>query len=232
MSAPTLSHLLSLIMYPAPASLPKGTKILVIDGINMLVDLDYPRTVTFSSAKSDAQKWLSRRRYSMLGSIISALNKLAVLHRMAVLVTTGCATRMRPDFGLGAVLVPGVGGSEWDAGIWTRIVAFRDFNGRFLGSQRSRGANVGGGDGGMGAVAPFTITPDGAVSEVEDEHDVAHSSPTKRLLTSPVQSRKRTYEEIADSDGDEPDEYGWVEADDGVEALLDDNNSANTTISK
>lgn len=64
----------------------------------------------------------------MLSSTIAALKRLAALHDMAIIVTTGCATRVRNGSGMGAVLVPGLSSADWESGIANRLVVLRDFS--------------------------------------------------------------------------------------------------------
>ncbi|EME38415.1 hypothetical protein DOTSEDRAFT_48641 [Dothistroma septosporum NZE10] len=219
-AAPTLSHLLALIISPPAGLIPRGTVLLVVDGLNTLVDLDYPRLPYNSRARTDQQKGQAGRRYAILGSIMTALNKLAALHDLAVIVTTGCSSRMRHDSGLGASISPGIGGSEWENGISSRMLIFRDFDGRFIGVQRCLGRNVTPLDpvGDVRNVVGFEFTASGAL----EEHIIDLTSSTSdgatvqkpSVLPSPAKVvRKRIYDEIADSEDDE-DEYGWAEADD------------------
>lgn len=174
---PTLSHLLALILHP-PALFPApSTGLLVIDGLHTLLDTAYPRNASSTSyaSKTEAAKWSAGRRYSVLGTIVAALKKLAALHDLAIVVTTGCATRARPGSGLGAAMVPGVGGGEWDSGITHRLVLFRDMrsrrhasssqnirtqdvcrSARYIGIQKLNGTNIAE-DGEPGHVIPFEV---------------------------------------------------------------------------
>lgn len=147
---------------------------MIIDGIHSIFDVAYPRhSVNNYSNKNDAAKWASGRRYSVLNSLMAALKKLAALNDMAILVTTGCATRVRSRSGFGAHLVPGVGGMEWESGISNRLVIFRDFasmkerlvkrqsggdatSARFIGLQKVNGTAFGD-EGDIGYLIPFMI---------------------------------------------------------------------------
>lgn len=213
-TASTLSHLLALILHPRPTFPAEGTSLLVIDGLNTLIDLDYPRFPFSGSAKTDHQKWLASRRYAVLGSLVTALGKLAVLHNIAVVVSTGCASRMRSDSGFGSALVPGVGGGEWDAGVWTRLAIFRDFSGRFAGLQKCQGRSLISREeiGETGRAICFEISPIGELEEKSMEREV--QSVPVNPVRSPVKSRKRTFDEVADSEGE--DEYGWADGDEGA----------------
>ncbi|KAI7489514.1 hypothetical protein KC351_g1246 [Hortaea werneckii] len=212
-TAPTLSHLLALVLHPRPAFPPEGTSLLVIDGLNTLIDLDYPRFPFAGTAKTEQQKWQAGRRYAVLGSLVSGLNKMAVLNNLAVAVSTGCASRTRSDSGLGSALVPGVGGGEWDSGVWTRLAVFRDFGGRFVGVQKCQGRSLipRGETGETGNVICFEIWESGKIRAKEVEAS-AHSTGVN-VLRSPAKARKRTIEEVADSEGEDVDEYGWADGD-------------------
>ncbi|RMY74126.1 hypothetical protein D0862_14167 [Hortaea werneckii] len=212
-TTPTLSHLLALMLHPRPDFPPEGTSLLVIDGLNTLIDLDYPRFPFAGTAKTEQQKWQAGRRYAVLGSLVSGLNKMAVLNNMAIAVSTGCASRTRSDSGLGSALVPGVGGGEWDSGVWTRLAVFRDFGGRFVGVQKCRGRSLIPRDetGETGNAVCFEILENGKIRAKEVE--ASAQSMGVNVLRSPAKSRKRTFEEVADSEGEDVDEYGWAEGD-------------------
>jgi hypothetical protein len=226
--APTLSHLFALILHPPTDFIPRNASLLVIDDLNILIDLDCPRQQFMGSTRTEQQKWQSSRRYGILGSLVSALNKLAVLNNLAVLVTTGCSTRMRPDSGLGAALAPGIGGAEWEAGTWNRLVVFRDFGRRLIGLQKCQGKSLISREevGETGRVFAFEVLPSGAIQDRHPGKDAdGATAALAKAKISPAKTRKRTFDEIADSDGEDVDEYGWAEADDdalAVEGLVDD----------
>lgn len=213
-----MPHLLALLLHPPSTFPPPGTRLLVLTNLHTLLETSNPRNATFSPAiKPDIQKWAANRRYALLGSIISALNRLAASHGLAVLVTTGCATRMRSEFGAPGAplgLVPGVGGSEWETGIWARAAVLRDFGGRFIGVSKARGTAVAPGAAGLGTVVAFDIGEGGvAMEDSRKQQDHAASEDARKPVTlSPFRGRKRALEEIADSDDDEEaDEYGgWA----------------------
>ncbi|KAI7264661.1 P-loop containing nucleoside triphosphate hydrolase protein [Hortaea werneckii] len=212
-TAPTLSHLLALVLHPRPEFPPEGTSLLIIDGLNTLIDLDYPRFPFAGTAKTEQQKWQAGRRYAVLGSLVSGLNKMAVLNNVAVAVSTGCASRTRSDSALGSALVPGVGGGECDSGVWTRLAVFRDFGGRFVGVQKCQGRSLIPRDetGETGNVICFEILESGKIRAKEVE--ASAQSTGVNVLRSPAKARKRTFEEVADSEGEDVDEYGWADGD-------------------
>ena len=208
-----MSHLLAIVLHPRPDFPREGTSLLVIDGLNTLIDLDYPRFPFAGTAKTEQQKWQAGRRYAVLGSLVSGLNKMAVLNNLAVAVSTGCASRTRSDSGLGSALVPGVGGGEWDSGVWTRLAVFRDFGGRFVGVQKCQGRSLIPRDetGETGNVICFEILESGKIRAKEVE--ASAQSTGVNVLRSPAKARKRTFEEVADSEGEDVDEYGWADGD-------------------
>ncbi|KAK0284951.1 hypothetical protein LTR35_000288 [Friedmanniomyces endolithicus] len=212
---PTLSHLLALILHPRPDFPSPGTTLLVIEEFHTLVDLDYPRVLFASSGKTQQQKWQAGRRYAVLGTLIAGLNKLAVLNNLAIAVTTGCASRVRTDSGLGSALVPGVGGGEWEGGVWNRLVIFRDFGCRFVGVQKSGGRILISREqiGESGKVVCFTIDAHGALRQKGPAGSFAPEDLCRKVTRSPTKSRKRAIDEVADSEGEQSDEYGWAETD-------------------
>jgi hypothetical protein len=124
---------------------------------------------------------------------------------------------MRSEFGAPGAplgLVPGLGGSEWETGIWARAAVLRDFSGRVVGVSKVRGTAVASGEVGLGAVVGFAIGEGGVAiaDERRRQERVANEEAVKKITLSPVRGRKRALEEIADSDEDEEvDEYGgWV----------------------
>jgi hypothetical protein len=238
----TLPHLLTLLLHPPANFPPAGTRLLVLTNLHTLLETSNPRNTSFSPAtKPEIQKWAASRRYALLGSITSSLNRLAVSHGAAVLVTTGCATRMRSEFGAPGAplgLVPGIGGNEWESGIWARAAVLRDFDGRFVGVSKARGAAVAAGATGLGIVVSFVIGEGGvAIADIRRQQEHAANDDARKAATlSPVRGRKRALEEIADSDDDEEaDEYGgWAgleeEALTGVDGGGDDAAEADSMI--
>ena len=220
-------------MHPPSNFVPPRCNLLVIEDLNSLIDLDYPRYQFATSTKTEQQRWQAGRRYAILGFLVSAINKLAVLNNLAAIVTTGCVTRMRPDSGLGAALVPAIGGPEWDGGIWNRLVVFRDFGGRIVGVQKCQGKSLIPREevGEIGRLVAFNITSGGVVGE-RPASEGPQSLPAQQVKPrmSPVKPRKRNLDEIANSEGEDVDEYGWAEKDDDAitaEGLIDDGQAAN-----
>ena len=105
-----------------------------------------------------------------MNDLISALSKVAALHDIALLITSQTITKIRA--GSRALLVPAISGAEWENGISTRLVLFRDWvagkgkcnpadaatlqNARFAGILKANGMTLAN-EGGVGEVVAFTI---------------------------------------------------------------------------
>jgi len=128
-TTPTLPHLLALFLHPAQSFPPPDTALIVIDSISTLFDLAFHRTFAYavSSKKSDHEKWAANRRSAIMGDLISKIGRMAALHDITVLLTCQTITRLRSGIGLGALLLPAMSGVEWDNGIATQLVLFRDW---------------------------------------------------------------------------------------------------------
>ena len=131
-SAPTLPHLLSLLLNPAPHFPPKGTSLIVIDSISALFSLAFPRVVSDTSRhgstphkKHDVSQWASGRRWAVISDFLSKLTKLAALRDLAILVINQTVTRIRPE--TGAMLAPAISSFAWESGIPNRIALYRDW---------------------------------------------------------------------------------------------------------
>lgn len=226
---PSLSHLLTIVLHPQFPFPVHGTSLLVIDNLSSLIDHDYPRHPYATNQRTEQQKWQAGRRYAILGTLTTALNRIATIRNLAVLVTTGCNRHTRGEDGLSPILAPGVGGLEWDAGIWSRIVLFRDFTGRFAGVQKAQGRSLRPADpvAEVGAILRFEIdASSGGILEPafspagnlgNQDTSVLPSPVKKPPISSPLQiRRKRPFDEVADSDDEADDDYGWLEADENA----------------
>jgi hypothetical protein len=122
---PTLPHLLALLLHPPPSFPPTSTGLIVIDSISTLIESAYQRGHEDRSKKNDAAKWAAGRKYVVMGEMISKLGRIAAINNIAILITSQTHTRIRS--GLGALLLPAISGAEWDSGISTQLVLFRDW---------------------------------------------------------------------------------------------------------
>ncbi|KAI5246682.1 P-loop containing nucleoside triphosphate hydrolase protein [Aureobasidium subglaciale] len=235
-STPTVAHLLALTLHPPQTFPPPGTSLMVIDNLHAIFEVSYPRNRanTFSSHKTEAARWAAGRRYGIMGTLMSALKKLAALNDMAIVVTTGCATRVRPGSGLGAVLVPGMGGAEWEAGISNRLVMLRDFklgswaqqqqdseSARYIGLQKNNGVAFSD-EGETGQVVAFTMSKEG-LRDVVNKGSTADAPVVTLAASSPSKSRKRPHADTVDGTAEGRDEYGWFKGDEvDAEGFVDD----------
>lgn len=217
--------------------------------MSTLFDNAYPRTETATN-KNENSKWATGRRYAVMNSLISTLGKVAAMRDIPVLIMNQIVTRYRQN--RSALLVPAMAGMEWDNGIATRLVLFRDWppdpgrladlhlndekrrSIRYVGVVKIAGVGVSEAHG-LGAIVPFTIENVSLIrlvarsrltpqSGLSDVNLKTEEVPIE-TLTSPARPPKRTYEEVADSE-DEPgsdEEYGWVEEDEvATEGLIDE----------
>lgn len=170
--APTLAHLLALFGHPPSSFPPSGTSLVVIDSLATLVDNAYPRNVVdrTSRNRNDQAKWAAGRKYAVINELISTLARIAAMHDIALLLTCQTITRIRS--GSRALLVPAISGAEWENGVSTRLVLFRDWvpgqgkwsdadadnlrKARFIGVVKANGVTLAD-EGAVGNVVPFTI---------------------------------------------------------------------------
>jgi hypothetical protein len=121
-----LAHLLALFAYPASDFTDDTTALIVIDSISTPFDTAYSRPGDGRFKKqSELAKWAASRKYAVMGDLITRLQKMATLNNLVVLLTQ--QTRMRIRTGAGALLLPALSGVEWENGISTQLVLFRDF---------------------------------------------------------------------------------------------------------
>jgi hypothetical protein len=172
LAAPTLAHVLALFMRP-PASFPQSvTSLVVIDSLSTLIDNAYPRnTDDRVKNKTDQSKWAAGRRYAVINDMIATFTKFAALHDIALVITCQTITRIRGASR--AMLVPAITGIEWENGISTRLLLFRDWvppqakaqdkveadrlqKTRFAGLVKVNGVALTD-EGGVGNVVPFAI---------------------------------------------------------------------------
>ncbi|KAF2242978.1 P-loop containing nucleoside triphosphate hydrolase protein [Trematosphaeria pertusa] len=233
-TASTLVHLLALFVHPPSSFPPPNTSLIVIDSLSTLFDNAYPRNADdrASRNRTDATRWAAGRKFAVMNELISTLTKTAALHDIALLITNQTITRIRS--GSRALLVPAISGTEWDNGISTRLVLFRDWvpgqgkwsdanadrlqEARFVGAVKTNGATLAN-EGGVGNVVPFTVD---CVSL--RDLNVAAVDIAPAPVSSQARPPKRRFAEIDDDEGGEPDSdelYGWVEDDEvAAEGLL------------
>ncbi|KAF2662675.1 P-loop containing nucleoside triphosphate hydrolase protein [Lophiostoma macrostomum CBS 122681] len=222
--APTLAHLLALFGHPPSAFPPPNTSLIVIDSLATLVDNAYPRSAVdrTSRNRNDQAKWAAGRKYTVINELISTFTRVAAMHDIALLLTCQTITRIRG--GSRALLVPAISGADWENGVSTRLVLFRDWvpgqgkwndadadklrKARFIGVVKANGVTLAE-EGAVGNVVPFTIEASGLCDLNVAAVDIAPAAvapPLDRPL-------KRRFTEIGDSDIEpDPDSdelYGW-----------------------
>lgn len=184
-ATPMLAHLIALFMHPHASFPPKETSLVIIDSLSTLIDNSYPRNVE-NKNKNDQTRWVAGRRFTVINELISAFSKFAALHDIALLVTCQTITRIRGASR--AVLVPAMSGVEWENGISTRLVLFRDWvrqgkakdtadvdrlrKARFAGLVKVNGVALAD-EGGVGSVVPYAIE-NVSQSNSRRAHDAGH----------------------------------------------------------
>ena len=130
-TAPTLPHLLALLIHPSPSFPPPNACLIVVDAVSSLFNLAFPKVANnpgnkqSSSRSNDVTQWAASRRWVVMGDFISKLSKLAATKNIAILLTMQTATRVYAESEM--CLCPAIAGTAWDNGINARIVLFRDW---------------------------------------------------------------------------------------------------------
>lgn len=250
---PTLAHLLALFLHPMTHFPPAGTSFIVIESISTLFDNAYYRTnFDLSKTQTDNQKWAAGRKFAVMGELMTKLSRLATVNNIAILLTSQTVTRVRS--GQGALLLPAISGSEWDNGVSTQLVLFRDWAPR-RGTQvaeeeaekwyrlRYAGVIKVKGDameenGRFDTVVPFIIERvnacihpfrDTVLTTSQDglyELSTSSSHVLVPILSSPARPTKRALEEVADSEDEalSDDDYGWDDEDELAADLINSDN--------
>lgn len=233
LTAVTLSHVLALFLHPQGDFPPSDIDLIVLDSLSTVVDAAYHSNHSSATDRSDAIKWASGRRFAILGQLVNALSRVASVHNLAVLVTSHTVTRVRPN--QGAMLLPALTGSEWNAGLSTQLILFRDWPPRdksrkpeerelwarlrYIGLIKING-RLCVEEGQFETVVPIAIGHSG-LQELR--------MPPERLevpiSSSPGRRAKRPFDQYKGSDDDDShgsdDEYGWDDEDEIVaEGLL------------
>ncbi|KAF1843465.1 P-loop containing nucleoside triphosphate hydrolase protein [Cucurbitaria berberidis CBS 394.84] len=236
-AAPTLAHLLALFVHSPASYPPQNTSLIVIDSLSTLIDNAYPRYTDdrIAKNKTDQSRWAAGRRFAVINELISTLTRFAALHDIALLIANPTITRIRGASR--ALLVPAISGVEWENGISTRLVLFRDWarqgkendtadadrsgRARFAGLVKANGVAFAE-EGGVGNVVPFTVEKSGLC----DISIAADEITASVLLPAQARPSKRPFAEIDEDAGEEPNSdelYGWIEDDEvAAEGLLID----------
>ena len=130
-TAPTLSHLLALVIHFSTSLQSENLSLLVIDSVSFLFQLAYLNSVKQGAkgaqAKSNADtiQWATNRRTAVMDTLVCTLEKFAAARDLAVLLISQTTTRVREEER--AMLHPSISASVWDRAICSRIVFFRDW---------------------------------------------------------------------------------------------------------
>ena len=137
--APTLSHLLALLVHSNPSFPPKETGLLVVDALSTSFNNAFAqaqgRDAKASVKNNDVAQWAASRRWAVMADLISALVKLARTKSMAVILSSHTMTRIMHEGA--ASLQPAISGTAWEAGIHCRMLFFQDWQVR-AGDQSSQ----------------------------------------------------------------------------------------------
>lgn len=148
----TLPHLLVLFLHPTPRFPPPDTALLIIDNVSAPFATAFPRYTPPPSAPSDNAnanantntgsrgggssgslelvrksklQWAANRKWVVAGDLAAAMNKMAALRNVAVVVVNQVATSLKGV--KRAVLKPALAGAAWEVAVGNRIVLWRDF---------------------------------------------------------------------------------------------------------
>ncbi|KAF2847042.1 P-loop containing nucleoside triphosphate hydrolase protein [Plenodomus tracheiphilus IPT5] len=234
-AAPTLAHLLALFVHSPASFPPQNASLVVVDSLATLIDNAYPRNPDdrTTRVKPEQSRWAAGRRFAVINELISTFTRFAATHDIALLVTSQTITRIRGASR--AVLVPAMSGVEWENGISTRLVLFRDWmqnedttdkagaarsrRARFVGLTKANGIALAE-EGGVGNVVAFTVEHSG----LHDLNISADHITAPAILATHARPPKRPAAEIDEDAGEEPNSdelYGWIEDDEvAAEGLL------------
>ncbi|KAJ5693431.1 hypothetical protein N7462_002854 [Penicillium macrosclerotiorum] len=215
--APTLPHLLALLMRPPTGFPPEETSLIVIDSVSSLFPSYFPHPaelkdrLTHGKITDKAQlQWLLNRKWNIASELATHLTRLAT-RNTAVLAINQTHTKIKGQ--PRATLHPVLAGGAWETSVQTRIVLYRDLPDLRFAEITKR----------SGRTLPVRLAE--LIVPFHIEADGLHEPKTPEALKPPeipeiTPSRKRKAQnEIADSqDEDSEEEYQWMD-----EALLDNN---------
>ncbi|KAJ5169206.1 uncharacterized protein N7482_004800 [Penicillium canariense] len=233
--APTLPHLLALLLRSPKDFPPEETSVIVIDSVSSLFPSYFPSAAELKDRFTQGKitdklqlQWLLNRKWNVTSDLATHLARLAA-RNIAVLALNQTHTKIKGQ--PRATLHPVLAGGAWETSVQTRIVLYRDLpDMRFAEITKRAGKTV-----------PVRLTELIVPFRIESvrEHSYMPGRPSDLInLTlrpsqdglcdveepkspeslEPTPSRKRKAEnEIADSqDEDSEEEYAWM-----GEAVLD-----------
>ncbi|ERF76701.1 hypothetical protein EPUS_02240 [Endocarpon pusillum Z07020] len=137
----TLPHLLVLFLHPTALFPPPDTALMIIDNVSAPFATAFPRSTpsslfsdnanvkTSSSSLDIARKnklqWAANRKWVVAGDLAAAMNKMAALKKVAVVVINQVATSLKGV--KRAVLKSALAGTAWEVAVANRVVLWRDF---------------------------------------------------------------------------------------------------------
>lgn len=123
---PTLAHFLALLIHSGDTLLPPGTRLVVFDSLDTLIEAAYPRSIEprNTGRRSERSSAISRKQ-AILSRITSRIGNLASMKHATILVTNGVVTKVS---GATAFLRPAIAGNDWEDMLQSRIVLFRDWS--------------------------------------------------------------------------------------------------------
>lgn len=227
--APTLSHVIGLLLHSPSGLLSNKTGLVVIDSLSASIDSEYPRgTDELRSTKTETSRWNAGRRQATQNDIGSRLAKLAAVHNTAMMVVSNTVTHVRA--GSEASLRPALAGDGWESSVNNRIYLYRDwlpvstaqgqrknFEAARIALRVEKSSNTARPDNAR-SFAAFRITNRG-LEELDIEMTSTVSASPERLLSHASRKRDRTDIESGDESSQE---YGWGEDDQlAAEGLVD-----------
>ncbi|KAJ5414677.1 hypothetical protein N7509_001304 [Penicillium cosmopolitanum] len=227
--APTLPHLLALLMRPPTNFPPEGTTLIVIDSVSSHFPVYFPNAADLKEQLSTGKlsdkaqlQWLLNRKWNVASDLATHLFRLATSRHtssnananangIAILAINQAHTKIKNQ--PRATLHPILSGGAWEPTIHTRLVVYRDLpDARFVEITKKAGRT-------LTVRVPEMIVSfsvgEGGVDEIGPEEEVLRQSQSPILPRVEIDtpSRKRKAEdEIADSqDEDSEAEFQWDE---------------------
>ncbi len=126
----TLPHLLVLFLHSTAKFPPEKTAFIVVDNVSAPFATAFPRSSdakmsSLDTARKNRLQWAANRKWAVAGDLATAMNKVAALKNIAILVINQVATSLKGV--TRAVLKPAITGTAWEAAIHNRVVLWRDF---------------------------------------------------------------------------------------------------------
>lgn len=130
LSLRTLPHLLVMFLHPTAKFPPEKTALIVIDNVSSPFATAFLRSSdakisTLDVARKHRLQWAANRKWAVAGDLASAMNKMAALKNMAIVVINQVATSLKGV--KRAMLKPAISGAAWETAIHNQVVLWRDF---------------------------------------------------------------------------------------------------------